>query len=188
MNKKNFNILQNVYISRSPVFTDNNSCTKFVISCYSNFNFHNFFFPLARFTWYLWGGTFWTDFVHQNPTKGGVAFSGFSARFPPPSLTGLSSKCHNFFSTWSLLSLEKYVRQKYLLCLFSKMFFEFVCFPPFLPCFWPKNAFFGLKSRILMGNRQTKNFFKKIKSLSVLDTFSSPGCTKSSKFERVMIV
>ena len=39
-----------------------------------------------------------------------------------------------------------------------------------------------------MGNRQTKNFFKKIKSLSVLDAFSSPGCTKSSKFERVMIV
>ena len=27
-----------------------------------------------------------------------------------------------------------------------------------------------------------------MKSLSVLDAFSSPGCTKSSKFERVMIV
>ena len=39
-----------------------------------------------------------------------------------------------------------------------------------------------------MGNRQTKFLFKKIKSLSVLDAFSSPGCTKSSKFERVMIV
>ena len=39
-----------------------------------------------------------------------------------------------------------------------------------------------------MGNRQTKIFFKTIKSLSVLDAFSSPGCTKSSKFERVMIV
>ena len=39
-----------------------------------------------------------------------------------------------------------------------------------------------------MGNRQTKFFFKKMKSLSVLDAFSSPGCTKSSKFERVMIV
>ena len=39
-----------------------------------------------------------------------------------------------------------------------------------------------------MGNRQTKIFFKKVKSLSVLDAFSSPGCTKSSKFDRVMIV
>ena len=39
-----------------------------------------------------------------------------------------------------------------------------------------------------MGNRQTNNCFKKIKSLSVLDVFSSPGCTKNSKFERVMIV
>ena len=39
-----------------------------------------------------------------------------------------------------------------------------------------------------MENRQTKNFFKKMKSISVLDAFSSPGCTKGSKFERVMIV
>ena len=39
-----------------------------------------------------------------------------------------------------------------------------------------------------MENRQTKIFFKKMKSISVLDAFSSPGCTKGSKFERVMIV
>ena len=39
-----------------------------------------------------------------------------------------------------------------------------------------------------MGNRRTKMFFKKIKSLSVLDAFSSLGCTKSFKIERVMIV
>ena len=30
--------------------------------------------------------------------------------------------------------------------------------------------------------------FKKIKSLSVLDTFPAAGCTKSSKFEKVMII
>ena len=47
-------------------------------------------------------------------------FRDFLEGFPPPPLTGLSSKCHNFFSIWSLLSLEKYVRQKYSLCLFSK--------------------------------------------------------------------
>ena len=40
----------------------------------------------------------------------------------------------------------------------------------------------------MVGNRQIKIFVKKMKSLGVLDTFSSPGCTKSSKFERVMIV
>ena len=39
-----------------------------------------------------------------------------------------------------------------------------------------------------MGNRQTHKMFKKIKSLSVLDTFSSSACTKNSKFEKVIIV
>ena len=39
-----------------------------------------------------------------------------------------------------------------------------------------------------MGSRQTKTNFKKMKSLNILDTFLSAGCTKSSKFERVMIV
>ena len=59
----------------------------------------------------------------------------FCSVFPSPQLTGLSLKFHNFFSIWSLLSLEKYVRQKYSLCLFSKFCFEFVCFPPFYPLF-----------------------------------------------------
>ena len=49
----------------------------------------------------------------------------------------------NFFSIWSLLSLEKYVRQKYSLCLFSKKNFEFVCFPPFYHLFSKKWAFFA---------------------------------------------
>ena len=39
-----------------------------------------------------------------------------------------------------------------------------------------------------MGNRQTNKISKQIKSLNVLDTFLSAGCTKSSKFEKVMIV
>jgi hypothetical protein len=37
-------------------------------------------------------------------------------------------------------------------------------------------------------NRQTNKIFKQIKSLNVLDTFLSAGCTKSSTFEKVMIV
>ena len=39
-----------------------------------------------------------------------------------------------------------------------------------------------------MGNRQTNTISKKQTNLSGLDTFSSASCTKSSKFEKVMIV
>ena len=45
-----------------------------------------------------------------------------------------------------------------------------------------------IKKIILTGNRQTNTIFKQIKSLGVVDTFSSANCTKSSKFEKVMIV
>ena len=65
--------------------------------------------------------------------------------------------------------------------------FEFVCFPPFYSPF-KKMSPFCKKLRILVGNRQTKKTFKKIKSLNVLDAFSSAGCAKSSQLERVMIV
>ena len=64
---------------------------------------------------------------------------------PPPPFTVGSSKRYNFFSIGSLLSLEKYVRQKFSLCLFSKKQFDFVCFPPFLPLFFKKVGLFCLK-------------------------------------------
>ena len=58
--------------------------------------------------------------------------------------------------------------------------FHFVCFPEkflilsvshhFFLVFG-KKRFFGLKSRILVGNRQTEKVSKKMKSLSVLDVF-----------------
>jgi len=38
-----------------------------------------------------------------------------------------------------------------------------------------------------VGNRQAKKKFT-TKGLNVLDAFSITGCTKSSKFERVMVV
>ena len=63
------------------------------------------------------------------------------------------------------------------------MFLKFVCFPPLLSPFFKKVGF-CLNLRILVGNRQTK----KIECLGVLNAFSSVGCTKTSKFERVMIV
>ena len=58
--------------------------------------------------------------------------------------------------------------------------------------FYGKNILQGKQKQInkiiLMGNRQTNKMFTKIKSFSVLDTFPVAGCSKSSKFEKVMIV
>ena len=77
-----------------------------------------------------------------------------------PVLTGLSSKCHNFFSIWSLLSLEKYVRQKYSLCLFSKKKHLSLSVSHHFTLVFQKLSPFCPKLRILAGNRQTtkKNF------------------------------
>ena len=68
-------------------------------------------------------------------------FRDFLESFPPPLLTGLSSKCHNFFAIWSLLNLENYVWQKYSLCLFSKKNFGFVCFHHFFTLLFQKIEF-----------------------------------------------
>ena len=95
-----------------------------------------------------------------------------------PLLTVLSSKCHNFFSILFPLNLENVIRQKFSLCLFSTS----------LTSFCKKLSLFCQKLRILVGNRQTKNISKKMKSSSVLGPFHPPGYTKSSKFQRVMIV
>ena len=54
-----------------------------------------------------------------------------------------------FFSIWLLLSLEKYARQKYSVWMFP-IFFNFVCFPPFLQKKW---LVFASKPRILAGKR-----------------------------------
>jgi hypothetical protein len=72
-----------------------------------------------------------------------------------PLLTGLSSKYHNFFSIWSLLSLEKYVWQKYSLCLFSKRILSLSVSHHFYSPFPKKMSAFCQKLRVLAGNRQT---------------------------------
>ena len=110
----------------------------------------------------------------------------FATFCPPPLLQWESSKRYNFFSIGSLLSLEKYVRQKFSLCQFSKNVLKFVCFPPFLPPFFKKCGHFWLKLRILMVNRQTITFFKKMKSLSVSNAFSSPKCILISNIDKLM--
>ena len=60
----------------------------------------------------------------------------------------------------------------------------------FLPLFSKQLCIFCLKLRItlLVGKRQTKNIFPTMKLLSVWDVFAYPGCAKSSKLERLMIV
>ena len=91
----------------------------------------------------------------------------FPGNFCPPLLQWGSSKRYNFCSIGSLLSLEKYVRQKFSFCLFSKENFDFVCFPPFLPLFFKKVGVFWKKMHLLVGNRQTQKNSKKMKCLSV---------------------
>jgi hypothetical protein len=84
-------------------------------------------------------------YLCQKPPKGGVEFAwkNYSAT--------LTSKCYNFFSI-GVLS-EMYVRQKFSLCLFPSKHFDFICSHHFA-LFLAKQRFFGLKLRILAGNRQ----------------------------------
>ena len=66
-----------------------------------------------------------------------------------------------FFSTGSLLSLEKYVRQKFLLCLFSKNNLEFVWFPPYYHLFSKNLVFFAQNSVYWWETNKPKHFLKK---------------------------
>ena len=113
-------------------------------------------------TFQVWNHMY--SIIHMSkPNERSCRFSGFSGRFPPL-LTGLSSKCHNVFSIWSLLSLEKYVRQKYSLCLFSKNFFWVCLFPTIFTSFFQKIESF-LPKITYIGGKQTnykKNFKWKI--------------------------
>ena len=113
-------------------------------------------------------------------------FSGFFWKVsPPPHLQCCLQNAITFFLFGSYIWVCKSTLDKS---------FHFVFFPKkieslsvshhFYLIFSKKLTFFSLQSRILVGNKQTK----KNKSLNVLDAFSSVGCTKSSKFERVMIV
>ena len=101
---------------------------------------------------------------HQNPTKGHVAFSGFSAVFPPPSLPDCLQNAITFF-LFGLCWVWKSMLDKSI---------HFVCFPKknlslsvshhFYSSFFKKLSPFCQKLRILAGNRQTtkKNFKWKV--------------------------
>ena len=96
--------------------------------------------------------------THQNPTKGGVAFSGFSARFPP-----YLPCCLQNAITFFLCG-----RQKFSFCLFSKIILKFVCFPPIYAILGKIESYFLGKEgknggkqtnfKIILENRQNENF------------------------------
>ena len=79
-----------------------------------------------------------------------------------PLLMVLSSKWHNFFSIWSLLSLEKYVAQKFsLLSVYQIFWGSFSVSHPLLP-FPPKLNLFCIKLHLLVSNKQAKKKNPKI--------------------------
>ena len=79
------------------------------------------------------------------------------------------------------------VRQKHLLCLFSKCFW--VClFPTNLAEIFFKRWFLRLKTCILVENRQTNFFYKKMKSLNTIDVFSSPKWNNISQNDNFLWV
>ena len=81
---------------------------------------------------------------------------------PPATCCYTDFKVLQFFSIKSKLSLEKYVRQKFLFCLFP-IFFRVCLFFHFFYIVFVKKLFLRLELRILVGNRQTKFFSKKWK-------------------------
>ena len=104
----------------------------------------------------LWKHQFF-NFACQNPTKGYVAFSGFSGRFPPPPYLQDCLQSAITFFLFGLCWVRKSMLDKSI---------HFVCFPKktiwvclfstILPPFFKKTSPFCQKLRILVGNRQTK--------------------------------
>ena len=119
-------------------------------------------------------------FTCQKPMKGGVGFSeNYVWLFPPPVIQWWKN-WHNFLSIGQILPKQILVRQKHSLCVFSKK--NWLClFPTILAHFCPKFSLFCLKSRILVGNRQTQFCFSKIKSLDHEDVFGHLKCYKITK-------
>ena len=62
--------------------------------------------------------------------KGGDVLRGRYLELLPP-LCDLTLKWSNFFPIDRISGLEKYVMFQHQVCLFSRNFFDFVCFPRF---------------------------------------------------------
>ena len=146
-------------------FTDNNLCTKFIVSCHQNFNFpfskHFIFLFFASSSAKFAFSFFQLPMSKPNERSCRILGNSRSIFLPRPLLQWGSSKQYNFFSSGPLLSLEKYVRQKFSLCLFSKNKFEFVCFPSIYAILGKKDQLFWKKEVKRVGNRQTQIYFLK---------------------------
>ena len=80
------------------------------------------------------------------------------------------------------------MREKQLIFQVVKIFFYFVCFPAQFVCFGAKKTFFASKCHIMVGNRQTDIFLKKMKTLNALDAFPYPECYKRTISGDFMII
>ena len=112
-------------------------------------------------------------------------FGKLSLHSPPPMCLSGGKNDITFFSIGPIWPKKNLVRQKYSLCWFSNIFFEFVCFPRFYPIFAQNRAFFCLKSRILVGNRQSQK--KKFK-WKVWTQEMSLDTSSATKTPKVMIL
>ena len=107
-------------------------------------------------------------------------FGKLNCIFTPPLFVGGGKTGITFFL------LVRYCRKKF----WWDKSIHFVCFPKknwlclfptILAHFCPKFSLFCLKSRILVGNRQTQFFFSKMKSLDHEDVFGHLKCYKITK-------
>ena len=110
----------------------------------------------------------------SKPNERWCRFFGIYWWLPPPPLTVLSSKCHNFFSIWPLLRLRKYVRQKFSLCLFSKKQNWICLFPTLFTPFFQKLESFLPKIAYIGGKQTNWNFFKTNEMFECLRCFCIP--------------
>ena len=71
--------------------------------------------------------------VYDFKLKGGRILKGRYLPPPPPplALCDLTFKCSNFFPIDRISGLENYVMFQHQVCLFSRNYFDFVCFPRF---------------------------------------------------------
>ena len=93
--------------------------------------------------------------------------------FPPPPVTTLTSKCHNFFSIGSLSSLEMHVRQKFSLCLFSQ-FFLILSVSHYFCLVFGQKRFFWLKFAYIDGKQTNWIFFQNNKKFECFRCFFIP--------------
>ena len=125
--------------------------------------------------------------IYDFKLKGGDVLRGRYLELLPP-FCDLTLKWSNFFPIGWISGLEKYVMFQHHVCLFSRIVFDFVCFPRL----WPNNSnfwlFFNLNGLYWWETDKVKFFLTKMKSLIPENIFSSTKCYKSSKIDSCVFV